>query len=123
MGSGGGGGGDRFTDARLASARQIDGLRARIGDGAALAIRRLRPTGRAGRVAIPDRVLVDMVCLQDRPLGDVLRAHGWTVEGKTVQAATAALSAALERMIGPRRRPDIVFVRTDLPPVWPGRGA
>lgn len=105
--SGGGGTREGYTDHRLNLARQIDTLQARIGDGCALAIRRVRPSvrgdGALRRANIPDRALVDAVCLDDRDVSDVLRSYGWAVKGDTVRAATLALAAALDRMIGPRR--------------------
>lgn len=105
--SGGGRGGsvEGFTDHRLDLSRRIDVLRARIGTGSAMAIRRIRPSKRGetgARANIPDRALVDLVCLDGLTISDVLSRYGWSVKGDTVQAATKALAEALERMIGPR---------------------
>lgn len=107
---GGAGGGTRegFTDARLALSRRIDVLRARIGTGQALAVRRVRPSARGSRVGITDRALVDSVCLQDMDLSRVLAAHGWAVNRDTLDALGQALAAALERMMGPRRAGRVV---------------
>lgn len=98
------GSGADFMDAYLAAGRELSSIRARIGSGAAMAVRRVRPSvrGGAGRRNIPDRVLVDAVCLADHMPGDVLRAHGWAVKGDTRRAVTEALCAALDRMIGYR---------------------
>lgn len=100
----GAGTGRDFMDAYLAEGREIEAIRRRIGGGASLAIRRIRPStrGSPARRAILDRVLVDMVCLGDRTLSEVLRAHGWATKGPTRDAVREALSAALDRMIGYR---------------------
>lgn len=100
---GGGSGGD-FMDAYLAEGRELAAMQRRIGTGAALSVRRVRPSARggAGRRNIPDRVLVDLVCLGGRGVSDVLRAHGWAVKGDTRKAVTKALCGALDRMIGYR---------------------
>jgi hypothetical protein len=119
---GGGGGGSRegFTDHRLDLSRRIDVLRGRIGSGSALAIRRVRPSKRAdggtARRNIPDRALVDMVCIDGLTISDVLARYGWSVKGETVQAATQALADALDRMIGPRPRADIQVIHFGTPP-------
>lgn len=103
-GRAGGGTGRDFMDAYLAEGRELDAIRRRIGVGAAMAVRRVRPSVRGGadRQTIPDRVLVDMVCLGDRTLSDVLRAHGWATKGETRNALREALCEALDRMIGYR---------------------
>lgn len=100
---GGGSGGD-FMDVFLAEGAELAAMQRRVGTGAALSVRRVRPSvrGGAGRRNIPDRALVDMVCLGGRGVGDVLRAHGWAVKGDTRKAVTEALCGALDRMIGYR---------------------
>lgn len=113
--SGGGRGGSRegFTDHRLDLSRRIDLMRARIGNGHAMALRRVRPSKRAdgpARSNISDRALVDMVCIEGLTISDVLARYGWSVKGDTVTAATKALADALDRMIGPRPRGDIQVV-------------
>ncbi len=95
-----GGSGGEFMDAYLAVGSEIARLRARIGAGAAQAVRRVRPSDRGSVVTVSDRVLVDMVCLQDRTLDAVLVAHGWAVKGAHRQALRVALAAALDRMQG-----------------------
>lgn len=116
----GGHGGSRegYTDHRLALADRIGLLQGRIGVGVAMAIRRVRPSDRGdgARRNIADRALVDAVCLDDRDVSDVLRTHGWAVKGDTVKAATTALAAALDRMIGPRRPPRIEVIHFGRPP-------
>ena len=99
-----GGAGTDFMDAYLAEGRELAAIRRRVGNGAAMAVRRIRPSARssAARRNIPDRVLVDMVCLGNRSVSDVLRVHGWAVYGDTRKAVTQALSAALDRMVGYR---------------------
>lgn len=94
-----------FTDARLALSRRIDAMQAAVGSGAALV------PGRAGRAQlVTARALVDLVCLEDRDLSDVLRAHGWAVYGRSVARAQGALAAALERMMRPGGRPARLMV-------------
>lgn len=95
----GGQGGD-FMDAYLAEGREIEAIRRRVGAGSALVVRRIRPSARGSRRSIPDRALVDMVCLGNRSLSEVLRVHGWAVKGETRNALREALGGALDRMIG-----------------------
>ncbi len=85
-------------DRVLRDKAEIERLRRRIGDGTAMVVRRIRPSKRGSRVNITDRALVDMVCLEDRSLSEVLRAHSWVLNGTTTQAVLAALGDALERM-------------------------
>lgn len=103
--TGGGGSREGFTDHRLALHRRVDGLRARIGGGFAMEIRRIRPSKRGDdsmkRANIPDRALVDLVCLHGLTTSEVLARYGWAVKGDTNKAATKALAAALDRMLGP----------------------
>lgn len=106
----GGGTGGGFIDAHLAVAREIDQLRARIGDGAGLALRRIRPSERGARGAIANRALVDQVCCGDRDLRQVLSAHGWAINARHLRAATEALATVLDRMQGyDLRRPQNVL--------------
>ncbi|WP_417699893.1 hypothetical protein [Pseudophaeobacter sp.] len=98
--SGSGGRGGDFMDAVLRDREEIEHLRRRIGMGSAMVVRRIRPSKRGSRASISDRRLVDMVCLEDRALSDVLKAHGWSVYGATSQAVAKALGQALERMRG-----------------------
>lgn len=103
MGGGIGGTREGFTDHRLDMSRRIDRLRAAVGSGVAMAVRRVRPSDRGGvsRRNIADLALVDAVCLDDLDISAVLRLHHWAVKGDTVRALTVALGAALDRMIGP----------------------
>ncbi|MFV0303571.1 MAG: hypothetical protein ACK5IP_22340 [Paracoccus sp. (in: a-proteobacteria)] len=96
----GDGAGRDFMDAYIAQGREIEALRRRCGPG--LAARCLRPSRRGSRSSILDRTLIDMVCLKDQPIDQVLRAHGWSVKGDTRKALRKALCAALDRMIGYR---------------------
>ena len=91
-----------FIDAFVAEGREIDRLRALIGDGQALVMRRIRPSRRGSKAGITDRALVDLVCLEGLDLSAVLRRHGWAVKGSNRAAARAALGAALDRMQGYR---------------------
>lgn len=101
-GRGGGGSGGEFIDAYVDEGLRLAALQRRIGAGAAISVRRIRP-GRRGshaRGIITDRALVDAVCLRDKSLGQVLRAHGWAVKGDLRAALRVALAQALDRMIG-----------------------
>ena len=98
--TGGSGRGLDVTDLRLAEARQLAAMGGRIGDGAALAVRRVRPSARGGAAAsiIRNRALVDAVCLEDMDLSAVLEAHGWSVRTGSLNTLRAALAASLDRM-------------------------
>lgn len=107
-GSGGGAGEGGFIDALLDEAAEIARIRRRIGPGAALSVRRTRPSQRGQRVSIPDLVLVDMVLLQGEPLSAVLKRHGWqTKDAKAIATLRAALASAMDRAQGyPKKRLD-----------------
>lgn len=98
-GSGSDGGG--YMDAVLRDSARIAALHKRIGDGSALVVRRIRPSARGSRVSITDRRLVDIICLEEGTMSDVLRAHGWSVKSDHIKALTQALREALDRMMGP----------------------
>lgn len=105
-GGGSGGGQGSFIDAVLRDRERIDAMRRRIGTGAALVIRRIRPSARGSKATISDRRAVDIICLEDGTCADVLRAHGWCspdgkVDGKYVKAVAQAVGDALDRMCGP----------------------
>ncbi|MGB0661312.1 MAG: hypothetical protein ACPGNV_14200 [Mangrovicoccus sp.] len=112
--AGGAGGGGGFIDAVLRDRDQIKRIRERIGDGFALEVRR---QGKASkRSGITDRRLVDMVCLEEKTLTEVLRAHGWAKRGGNVATLQGALAEALNRMMGPDlRRSSYVIRDPDLP--------
>lgn len=95
-----GGAGGEFIDAFVTEGRKLEAMQRRIGTGAAM--RRLRPSKRGGAATglITDRVLVDMVCLGDKHLGEVLSAHGWSVQTDALNTLRKALAAALDRMMG-----------------------
>jgi len=94
----GGGGSGSFIDAVLRDREEIERIQRRIGTGTAIAVRKIRPSKRGARVNITDRRLVDMVCLEDKPVSLVLRAHGWSVRGQSAGALRQALAETLERM-------------------------
>lgn len=102
--TGRGGSGDGFIDAFVAQGAAIERIRARIGRGIALKVRRMRQSARGGTTARPirDRTLVDMVCLMDMTPSDVLRKHGWSAKGSHREAVRSALASALDRMQGYR---------------------
>lgn len=112
--AGGGGTPEGYTDHRLDLVRRLDRLRRRIGPGTAMEVRRIRPSRRGegtARLGIPDLQLVDAVCLDDLTVSEVLKKYGWSDRGANIKAATRALAAALDRMIGPPRSIQIVTWR------------
>ncbi|MBY0134497.1 hypothetical protein [Paracoccus yeei] len=92
--------GGEFMDAFIAEGDAIAWMRRQIGGGVAMAVRRVRPSkrGKAEARNIPDRVLVDAVCLDGLSFGQVLERHGWAKDGKNAQGLIVALAAALDRM-------------------------
>ena len=99
-----GGGGGGFIDAYIKQGDELRLIHGRIGAGAALVVRRVRPSKRGGAGAgiITDRALVDAVCLGGKDLNAVLRAAGWAADGHHRKALRVALGAALDRMQGYR---------------------
>jgi len=81
-------------------------LRLRIGPGLALEVRRVRPSVRGKRVALRHVDLVDMVCVGQMSVVDVLLRSGWAKYGDAVRALRRELCASLDRMRGaaPRYR-------------------
>lgn len=100
----GGGSGGEFIDAYVADGERLRRFHAVIGNGAAMIVRRIRPSSRGTgeRGIIHDRTLVDMVCLENRSLTDVLTRHGWSEKGGHRKALRAALAGVLDRMQGYR---------------------
>ncbi|MGO4854752.1 hypothetical protein [Phaeovulum sp. W22_SRMD_FR3] len=98
--------GGEFMDAFVAEGDDIRRLRARVGTGVAMQIRRIRPSARgaAARGIITDLALVDAVCLEELTLSAVLTRFGWVSDGKNREALRKALGAALDRMAGAGRR-------------------
>jgi hypothetical protein len=98
---GGGGGGDREA-AIFRDFQRLRALHRRIGDGLAKEVRRIRPSKNGGvkRRAIYVRKLVDMICLGDMSILQVLQAHGWSKDGGASKALRLSLCAALDRMQG-----------------------
>lgn len=105
---GGGGGGDGardFMDHFIADGEALAQLVARIGIGASMVVRRVRPSARNEGVKaglILDRVLVDMMCLHDKTASQVLVKHGWGNDGKYRKMIRVALAGVLDRMQGVR---------------------
>lgn len=114
----GAGNGGEYMDAVLRDRERIAVLRRRIGSGSAMVVR--RTGGRAARVTIMDRRLVDIVCLEDGTISDVLRAHGWADDGALRAALQVALSAVLDRMMGPVRRGSVSVAHfgSGCLPIW-----
>lgn len=95
-------GGGEFMDAFVSEGEAIAWLRARIGNGVAMTVRRVRPSARGGKGAriITDRVLVDSICLEGRSFRDVLDRHGWAQDGKNAARLIVAMATVLDRMQG-----------------------
>ena len=89
-------------EASLAIDAALDKMHRQIGTGVAMSVRRVRPSQRGeGRAKnIPNRALVDAVCLGQQTLGAVLKEWGWCNDGHHRKALRAALVAALDRMQG-----------------------
>mgnify|MGYP001098646869 CR=1 FL=1 len=101
------GGGD-YIDALLRDRGRLDRIQDRIGCGVALSVRRVRPSSRGKVGLISDRSLIDMVCVHDRTLSEVLKKYGWVAEGRRAQgqhikSLRFALLDALDRMAGMSR--------------------
>ncbi|MFV0552130.1 MAG: hypothetical protein ACK5L6_09475, partial [Anaerorhabdus sp.] len=101
-GSTGSNDGRDIVDAHLAASQEVAGMRRRVGSGAMLSVRRVRPSLRGNRVTIMDMAIIDMMCLGDADPARVLKKHGWQINGHGRKAVVAALSGALDRMIGYR---------------------
>lgn len=116
----GGGSGGGFIEALLRDRDEIAELQRRIGAGAAMVVRRIRPSSRGSRLTITDRRLVDMVCLDEKTISDVLRGHGWAIKSALIRALNQSLCDALDRMAGPIARPRAGVVRygSGCSPVW-----
>lgn len=95
----GGGGGEGVQAAVFRDIERLRFLRARIGNGLAKEVRRIRPDGAKRRV-IWARVLVDQVCVEGLSLEAVLKRHGWGINTRCRDALRTALCGALDRMRG-----------------------
>lgn len=120
---GGPGGGGTPTagvsEAVIDRGRRIASMQRRLAQARGLDVRRVRPSasGRAARVSIPAREMVDWVFVLEQPLTDLLRKRGWdTKDGRTVDRAVKVLQAALSVLVAPRARPAIRTIRTDIAP-------
>lgn len=101
MGSGGGGGDhDGWLAAFTDVGAQLAAMRRRVGSGDALPLRRVRPSRRGRRVAIPRLALVDQVCVGQMTLSDVLERAGWGAKGDLRHALRCELQECLDRMQG-----------------------
>ncbi|MGB0901182.1 hypothetical protein [Halocynthiibacter sp.] len=101
-----------FMDAYMRDTERLALFRAAIGEGLAMETKRRVAANVAGikvgdiqlreigRKMITSTVLVDMVCIAEKPLSGVLEAHGWRATGKNRMTLRAALCAALGRMQG-----------------------
>jgi hypothetical protein len=87
-------------DAFVSEGDEIRRMRARVGTGAAMQVRRIRPSARgtAARGIITDMALLDAVCLEGLTLSAVLERYGWAVDGKHREALRGALVEVFFRM-------------------------
>lgn len=99
----GGGGGD-FMDAYTNDSQMLAWAHQRIGLDVALEIKRRRPSKRGGtampRQNIQNRMLVDMVCISDKSVSEVLTAYGWNADAANIKVLRGALCRLLERLRG-----------------------
>jgi hypothetical protein len=108
----GGGGRVEFMDIYAQQLARLRWADRQIGTGIAKEVRRVRPSkaGRVtidegalrkiGRVLITRKDLIQMVCIADKSLSDVLRAHHWSVSGKNPETLRRALCAILDDLSG-----------------------
>lgn len=101
-----GGGQGEFIDAYIAEGMRLAWMVRRVGTGVAMEVRRVRPSKRGARQrgVILNRTLVDMVCLGNKSLSDVLKLHGWSAKGETREVLRRALASILDSMRGYRMR-------------------
>lgn len=86
---------DGVMDLILDEGRQIDAMRAAIGEGWALEVTR---RSKRRREPITVRELVDRVCLQGLSISEVLEASGWTMKAELRAWAQRAMAEALDRV-------------------------
>ncbi|KAB6714318.1 hypothetical protein [Roseobacter sp. TSBP12] len=100
----GGGGGDLdVLDLRLEQANRLERMRARIGRGVAVSVKRARASSGADRRyrIITDRMVVDSVCLDGLTVSGVLSKYHWEPNDKARRnGIREALRGALDRMQG-----------------------
>ncbi len=91
-----------FMDAYIRDTQRLAMFHRAIGDGVAMSVRQdgANTMDRGSRWSVTDTRLVEMVCIGDKPLNAVLKAHGWSASSKGTKRLRAALCAALERMQG-----------------------
>lgn len=97
----GGSGSGMFIDTFIDQGQWLAQLRARIGDGVAMSVRRHMDRGNARRT-ITVRAGVDMLCLGGIPVKTILRRFGWVADMKDQKALRLAICGALDRMQGYR---------------------
>ena len=99
--SGSGGGRE---EAIFADFARLRALHRRIGNGLAKQMRRYRPSNSSAgpdkRKSITARYLVDQVCLAEWTLTTILKANGWTGDGKQIKSLRVELCSVLDRMQG-----------------------
>lgn len=98
----GGSAGLSAADAILRDSQRLRSLRARIGGGFALKVRRVRSMNRreCSRRHISHLAIVDLVCVSGRALSDVLKGHGWSGLTQNRIAVRDALRSSLEALQG-----------------------
>ena len=73
-----------------------------IGAGQAMSVRLVgaHSLDRGTRQSVTAATLIEMVCIGQKALSCVLKAHGWSASSKNIKSIRAALCAALGRMQG-----------------------
>lgn len=94
----GGGGGVDVAPALLDAIGYVRSMHEALGSGISLKVRRVRVGEERKRFNIADRTLVDLVCIADLTISEVLRKHGWAENSHSRAAAQFVLINALRRM-------------------------
>lgn len=95
----GGGGAGLFIDTYIDRGVWLAELRARIGDGVAMSVRRHMDRGNARR-QITVRAAVDMAVLAGVPVKAILHRFGWVGNMREMRELRTAICGALDRMRG-----------------------
>ncbi len=91
-----------FMDAYIRDTERLAMFQRAIGDGVAMSVRQdgANTMDRGSRWSVTDTRLVEMVCIGDKPLSAVLKAHGWPGSSRNIKHLRAALCASLGHMQG-----------------------
>lgn len=96
---GGGAGSGLFIDSYIQQGLWLDRLRARVGAGVIMDVRRQMDRGNTRR-PIRALIAVDSLLLDGQDLSAILKNHRWQVNGKNRKALRIGICEALDRMQG-----------------------